>query len=69
MTTARNMWELHFPVTFGKHKHYSRSLIIFSVAMEDKGQQKQSSACNVVLIVKTGSSKSSLINVLLPVST
>ena len=66
MTTARNMWKLNITVTFGKHKHYSQSLIIFSVAMEDKGQQKQSSTCNVVLIVKTGSS---LINVLLPVST
>ena len=44
-------------------------VIIFSVAMEDKGQQKKPNTCSITLTGKTGSGKSSLVNNLLPVST
>ena len=44
-------------------------VIIFSVAMNDKGQQKKPSTCSTILTCETGSGKSSLINALLPVST
>ena len=44
-------------------------VIIFSVSMNDKGQQKKTSTCSITLTGKTGSGKSSSINTLLPVST
>ena len=44
-------------------------VVIFSVAMKDKGQQKKPNTCGITLTGKLGVGKSSLINSFLPVST
>ena len=44
-------------------------VIIFSVSMKDKGQQKKPSTCSITLTGETGYGKSSLINAVLSVST